>query len=131
MNLVKQGGVHRLAKQGAPYLRTVHAWRCANGHETSVDDGGWPQQGGIKQAVLKAWAAYGGSPDELRCSTCHAKAYYTHAESEAPAPIEAKPEHKCPEPPDFKNIGRAFYAQPKSSGGSVEARANAGKKNRS
>jgi hypothetical protein len=77
------------AKQGAPYLRTLHTWRCNGGHEINVDDGGWPQRLAVKQAVLKAWLSCGSNPEEPRCATCGGKVTYTHAESEAPLPADA------------------------------------------
>ena len=115
----------------APYLRTTHTWQCSNGHETVVRDGGWPQRPAVRQAVLKAWAAYG-NPDEMKCPTCGGKAHYRASAELATAPAPpappAPPAHTCPQPPDFTIFGKEFLAIPRYHGGFAEERARAFKR---
>ena len=104
--------------QGAPYRRTVHTWACQKGHTITIDDKGWPQQRGLKEAILKAF-------QKERCGACGTALVYSKTEEDAPQPVAP------PAPPvdtSFQRFAREFNAMPCSPGGAVEARLKAGSK---
>ena len=111
----------------APYLRTTHTWSCQKGHETIVKDAGWPQRASVRLAVQKAWKLHGDA-DELRCPVCGGKVLYSAPASPAVAPAPSVPVAPAVPWPDFQQYGRSYYLVPPSPGGSVEGRANAGKR---
>jgi hypothetical protein len=98
-----------------PYRRTVHTWTLTNS-EIVVDDLGWPQRPGVREAVLRGWRSGG--------------AYSVHERDGVVEPVVT-----APVPPEemvaidsFKRFGREFAAIPRTRDGSIEARALAGAK---
>ena len=99
----------------APYLRIVHTWTCSAGHSITLDDKGWPQRKGFREAVLRAWAKC--KDEKCPHPGCGRKSTYVAGASPAdtPALVPAAP-------PARRNYGVEYDAMPCSPGGSVEAR---------
>ena len=106
--------------QGAPYRRTIHTWTCPKGHTITLDDGGWPQQRGLKESILRAF-------QKEKCS-CGSALTYGKTEQDAVQPTPRVP--AVGPVADLTRFGREHNALPMTPGGAVAERAKAWAKKR-